>query len=348
MQSRQARMAKLLAHRHVKGLGIGAALLVLVHLAGTLGYHYLGRPIASWVDSFYMTFITVATIGYGETIDLSHHPMGRLFTVFIAVLGIGAMSYVFSTVVALLVDADLNAQRRRRRMEKEIARLSGHYIVCGIGRVGSNVAKELVTTRRRFVVVESERPGLDAWLEHHPDCLYVHDDAADDDALLRAGLMGAAGVFAVTGDDSHNLMIAMSVKMLNPKVRVVVRLHDVRNTKKARHAGADEIVSPDFTGGTRIASAMVRPHVVNFMDQMLRSEGAMRIEELVLPGGMAPVALARLLPRSPVYMLMAAYQNEQWTFNPPDDFPVGAGVTLVLMANPDGRALAEEQIRKHS
>lgn len=233
-------------------------------------------------------------------------------------------------------------------MEKEIAKLSGHYIVCGIGRVGSNVAKELITTRRRFVVVESERPSLDTWLEYHPNTLYVHDDAADDAALQRAGLMGASGVFAVTGDDSHNLMIAMSVKMLNPKVRVVVRLHDVRNAKKARHAGADEIVSPDFTGGMRIASAMVRPHVVNFMDQMLRSEGGTRVEELVLPTDMAPVALGSLLPRSRAYVLMATHENDHWTFNPPDDLQVGGGVTLVLMADPDGRAFAEEQIRKHS
>lgn len=348
MQSRQDQLARLLQHRHVKGIVIGVGLLALVHVAGTLGYHSLGQPNATWIDSFYMTFITVATIGYGETIDLSHHPMGRLFTVFIAVLGIGAMSFVFSTLVALLVDADLNAQRRRRRMEKEIARLSGHYIVCGIGRVGSNVAKELLATRRRFVVIESDRPALDAWLEHHPGALYVHDDAADDGALQRAGLMGAAGVFAVTGDDSHNLMIAMSVKMLHRSVRVVVRLHDVRNTRKARHAGADEIVSPDFTGGMRIASAMVRPHVVNFMDQMLRSEGALRVEELVLPAGMAPVALGRLLPSSRAYMLMAAYQDEHWTFHPPEDLQVGGGMTLVLMADPDGRAFAEEQVRKHS
>ena len=261
---------------------------------------------------------------------------------------IGAMSFVFSTLVALLVDSDLNVHRRRKRMENDMARLSGHYIVCGIGRVGSNVAKELAKTKRHFVVVESERPSLDAWLEHFPKTLYVHDDAADDAALLRAGLMGASGVFAVTGDDSHNLMIALSVKMLNPKARVVVRLHDVRNTKKARRAGADEIVSPDFTGGMRIASAMVRPHVVNFMDQMLRSDGGLRVEEVVMPPGMAPVELARLLPRSRESMLMAAYENEQWTFNPPDDFQVGAGVTLVLMADPGGRALAEEHIRKHS
>lgn len=348
MQTGRDQLARLIHHRHVKGLLVGGALLVVVHLMGTLGYHYLGRPNASWIDSFYMTFITVSTIGFGETIDLNHHPMGRLFTVLVAMLGIGAMSYVFSTLVALLVDSDLNVHRRRKRMENDIARLSGHYIVCGIGRVGSNVAKELAKTKRHFVVVESERPSLDAWLEHFPKTLHVHDDAADDAALLRAGLMGASGVFAVTGDDSHNLMIALSVKMLNPKARVVVRLHDVRNTKKARRAGADEIVSPDFTGGMRIASAMVRPHVVNFMDQMLRSEGGLRVEEVVMPPGMAPVEMARLLPRSRDYMLMAAYENEQWTFNPPDDFQVGAGVTLVLMADPGGRALVEEQVRKHS
>lgn len=348
MGSRRVRLSRLMHYRHIKGLLVGGGLLVAVHIVGTLGYHHLGRPVATWIDSFYMTFITVATIGYGETVDLAQHPMGRLFTVFIAVVGIGSMSYVFSTVVALLVDSDLNAHLKRKRMEKEIARLSGHYIVCGIGRVGSNVAKELLNTKRPFVVVEADRAALDAWLEHHPASLHVHEDAADDEALMRAGLKTTAGVFAVTGDDSHNLMIAMSVKMLNAKTRVVVRLHDVRNTKKARHAGADEIVSPDFTGGMRIASAMVRPHAVNFMDQMLRSDGGLRVEEVVLTDDTVPTPVAQLLPRSREYMLMAVCEDGKWVFNPPDDYLAGPGVTLVLMANPGGRALAEELVRKRA
>lgn len=338
---------KFMQRRHVAGLAVGGGLLALVHVIGTLGYHYLGKSTASWIDSFYMTFITVATIGYGETVDLSHHPMGRLFTIFIAVLGIGAMSYVFSTMVALLVDADLNAQRRRRRMEKSIAGLSGHHIVCGIGRVGSNVARELLTTGRKFVVLERDRASLDAWLEHHPQTLYVHDDAADDVALQLAGVMAAGGVFAVTGDDSHNLMIAMSVKMLNPKVRVVARLHDVRNTSKARHAGADEIVTPDFTGGMRIASAMVRPHVVNFMEQMLRTESGMRVEELVLPSGLQMMALGDLLPRSRDYMILAVYERDTWTYHPSEDMRVVGGMTLVIMADPSARAFAQDLIDKH-
>lgn len=335
-------MRKLLRIPHIHGLLIGAALMVLVHVIGTLGYHYLGRPHATWIDSFYMTFITVATIGYGEVVDLTHHPYGRLFTVFISVVGIGTMSYLFSTLVALLLESDLNVALRKKRMEKAIAALRGHYVVCGVGRVGSNVASELIKTRRQIVAIESDRAALDRWLEQAPGALHLHADAADDVALTAAGVMHAAGVFAVTGDDSHNLMVALSVKLLNPKARVVVRLHDIRNTNKARKAGADEIVSPDFTGGMRIASAMLRPHAVNFMDQMLLSEDSLRVEEVMVPTGFAARPLAELVPRSRDYILVATHEHGRWIFNPPDDHLVSGGMALVLMTSPGGRTHLEK------
>ncbi|MBK6295681.1 MAG: potassium channel protein [Rhodoferax sp.] len=317
-------------------------MLAVIHIVGTLGYHQIGRPTATWIDSFYMTFITVATIGYGETVDLASHPMGRLFTVAIAFFGIGTMTYMFSTSVALLLESDLNAALKRKRMEKQIARLSGHYIVCGIGRVGTNVANELVKTKRTMVVIEQDRAALDAWLEHHPHTLHLHDDAADDDALRNAGVMSCAGVFAVTGDDSHNLMVSLSVKLLNAKARVVARVHDIHNANKARRAGADEIVSPDFTGGMRIASAMVRPHVVNFMDQMLRSDEGLRVEEVVVPAGFDERALGELLPKSRDYILMATHEQGRWVFNPGDDHVLKAGHAIVIMANPGGREKVEQ------
>lgn len=338
-------MNKLFRSRHFSGLVYGSVLLLLVQLIGTLGYRYIGRPTATWIDSFYMTFITIATIGYGEIVDLTHHPMGRIFTMGIALVGVATLSYLFSTMVALLVDADLNAGLRRKRMEKEIAKLSGHYIVCGIGRVGTNVAHELLKTRRKFVVVETDRVALDNWLEHHPHALYLHEDAADDDALQKAGLAKAAGVFAVTSDDSHNLMIALSVKLLNPKARVVVRLHDIQNSKKARRAGADEIVSPDFTGGMRIASAMVRPHVVNFMDQMMHSDEGLRMEEVLVPDGFTTQSLSALVPKSKDYLLVAIHDHDRWIFNPPDEQMIKPGMALVLMISPDGRAGLDNILR---
>ena len=338
-------MNKVFRSRHFRGLRQGGLVMLLILVVGTLGYHSIGWPKATWIDSFYMTFITVATIGYGEIVDLSTHPMGRLFTVGISVVGIVTMSYLFSTFLALLIESDLNAALRKRRMERQIARLNGHYIVCGIGRVGSNVADEMRRTRRNFVVIENDHAALDRWLEREPDTLYLHADAADDDALRHAGVLSAAGVFAVTGDDSHNLMVALSVKLLNAKARVVARLHDVRNSDKARRAGADEIVSPDFTGGMRIASAMVRPHVVNFMDQMLLTDDALRMEEVVVPAGFAARRLFELIPKSRDYLLMATHENGQWVFNPPESHVVESGATLVLMANPDGRAQVERLLK---
>lgn len=345
IDSMASRLQGIFHSRHWSGLLIGALLLLLVLLLGTLGYRYLGRPTAGWIDSFYMTFITISSIGFSEIIDLTTHPYGRLFTVFIAVIGIGTLSYLFSTLVALLIDSDLNIALKERRMEKEIARLSGHYIVCGIGRVGTNVAQELQKTQRRFVVVEVDRSALDKWLEHSPGIPHLHGDAADDDALRSAGVERAAGVFAVTSDDSHNLMVALSVKLINPKARVVVRLHDVRNAQKARKAGADEIVSPDFSGGMRIASAMVRPHVVNFMDKMLKSEDNLRVEEVLVPAGFVGATVERLLPRSREYLLLALHERGEWRFNPPDDHVVKGGDAIVILASPQGRLAVEARLR---
>lgn len=326
------------------GLLYGALLLILIHVVGTIGYKVIGGDSTTWIDSFYMTFITVATIGYGEIVDLSQHPYGRLFTVCLSVVGIGTMSYLFSTFVALLLESDLNNALRKKRMEKEIAMLKGHYVVCGIGRVGSNVAHELLSTKREMIAIETDSTVLNQWLEQHPAALHLHGDAADDDILHKSGVMNAAGVFAVTGDDSHNLMIALSVKLLNPKARVVVRLHDIRNANKARKAGADEIVSPDFTGGMRIASAMLRPHVVNFMDRMLHTDDSLRLEEVLVPQGMTAKPIGQLVAKSRDYILMAAHEHGKWTFNPPDEHLVKAGVALVLMANPGGRAHLEKML----
>lgn len=337
---------KVFRSRHFRGLVTGSIVLLLVHAVGTVGYHAIGAPTATWVDSFYMTFLTVSTIGFNEVVDLGHSPGGRIFTVGIAVVGIVTLTYLFSTFLALLIESDINSALRRRRMDREITAMGGHYIVCGIGRVGGNVASELAKTQRAFVVIESNSMAMNDWLDRHPATLYVSGDAAEDDVLRRAGVENAAGVFAVTGDDSHNLMIALSVKLLNPKCRVVARLHDVRNAAKARKAGADEIVSPDFTGGMRIASAMVRPHVVNFMDQMLRADEGLRVEEVVVPPDSPARRIGELVPRCADYLVMAAHDNGAWTFNPQDDHVMQPGAALVVMTHPAGRARLEQVLRK--
>ena len=330
---------------HAIGILWASCALIAVLLTGTIGYRIIGGPGTSWIDCFYMTFITVATIGYSETVDLTHSPGGRLFTVGIAFFGIAAMTYMFSTMTAWILESDLNVNLRRRRMEKGIAKLAGHFIICGIGRVGTNVADELRKTARDFVVIDESSHAIDHYLESHSDAFHLHGDAADDDLLRRAGLDKAAGVFAVTGDDSRNIVIALSAKQLGPAVRVVARMHDIRNADKARRAGADEIVSPDFTGGMRIASAMIRPHVVSFMDQMLRRDDGLRVEEVTVPADFAARPLGTLKLRARDYVLMATHENGAWVFNPDETHEIRPGHALIIMANPGGRAQVEAVLR---
>ena len=223
--------------------------LLLVMVVGTLGYRIIGGPQYSWVDCFYMTFITVATIGFGEVIDLSHSQEGRLFTVFVAIFGIGAMTYLLSALTVFILEGDINEAWRRRKMQSRIAKLKDHYIVCGIGRVGINVAHELEITHRTSVIVDQDFKKIENYVSQHPEQLYLHGDSTDNDVLLAAGVERAIGIFAVAADDSQNLVISLSAKQLNPKLRIVARCHDVKNFDKTRRAGADEIVSPDFIGG---------------------------------------------------------------------------------------------------
>ena len=330
---------------HAVGLAWAAGIVILVHVIGTIGYKIIGGAQTTWLNSFYMTFVTVATIGYGEIVDLSEHPWGRVFTVLIAFTGIGAMTYTFSVITAMILESDLNQTLKRKRMNKAIAALSGHYIICGIGRVGTNVALELAKTARHFVFIEESEHAIGNYLEHNPQGLHLHGDAADDDVLIGAGIARAAGVFAVTGDDSRNIVISLSAKQLNPKVRVVARVHEIKNADKARRAGADEIVSPDFTGGMRIASAMIRPNVVSFMDQMLRRDDGLRVEEVVVPADYAPRTLGSLALRSRDYILMATHRHGEWLFNPGEDHTIAAGDALVIMANPGGRKQVEAMLR---
>jgi voltage-gated potassium channel len=323
--------------KFVAGLGVMAG----IHVVGTLGYFVIGGAQANVVDSLYMTFITVATIGYAEIYDMTGRPGARLFTMLIGFAGIGSTWYLFSTFTAFILETNLNQAYRRRRMLRTIADLSNHYIVCGIGRVGSYVADELLKTGRHFVVVDSSAEAIANHEERTQHSLHVHGDSADDAVLINAGIERCAGVFAVTGDDSRNLVVSMSARALRPGARIVARVHDRRNVEKTRRAGADEIVSPDFTGGMRLASAMLRPHAVNFMDMMLRTEENLRVEEIVAPPGFAGCEIGSIAKSRDCLPVAIRDNRGNWRFNPEPAARIEAGQVIVAIVSPGGRRVIE-------
>lgn len=226
-------------------------------------------------------------------------------------------------------------------MLRTIKELRDHYIICGMGRVGGYVADEMLKTDRPFVVIETSAEAIAGHAERTGHELALHGDAADDDLLLAAGVERCAGVFAVTGDDSRNLVISMSARALRPGSRIVARVHDRRNVEKTLRAGADETVSPDFTGGLRIASAMLRPHAVNFMDIMLRTQENFRIEEVAVPAGFKGCAVREIAQSRDCLLVAIRGPGDAWRFNPLPDDRVDAGQVLVAIVTPGARKSLE-------
>lgn len=318
--------------------------LVAVHLVGAIGFWIISDGKASAIDCIYMVFITVASIGYGEIVDLSNSPGGRVFNMGIAFVGIANLVYLTSKMAAFILEGRFDEVMRRRKMLEQIDLMRGHYVICGVGRIGTNVAHELATTEREFVAVDDSADAVALFRERHPTVPTLHGDSSDDEILGRAGVKHAAGVFAITGEDGKNLLITLTAKHLNPQVRVVARCHEVRNSEKLKRVGADAIVSPDFTGGMRIASSMLRPAVVSFLDEMLRTDDKLRVEEVVVPAAFEGRSLAQAVPASPGYVVLAVRAGSGWQFNPPADFPLQPGHVLVAMATPEGRQQLERAL----
>lgn len=320
------------------------AVMVAVHVVGAIGFWFISEGKASAIDCIYMVFITVASIGYGEIIDLSNSPGGRVFNMAIAFIGIANLVYLTSKMAAFILEGRFDEVLRRRKMQEEIDRMTGQYVVCGVGRVGSNVAQELATTERKFVAIDDSAEAVALFRERYPAVPALHGDSSDDEILLRAGIKRAAGVFATTGDDGKNLLITLAAKHLNPGARVVARCHEVRNIEKLKRVGADAIVSPDFTGGMRIASSMLRPAVVSFLDEMLRSDGKLRVEEIAVPEGFRTRPLGEATPRSRDFVLLAVRAGTAWEFNPPAEYVIRTGDAIVVMAHPEGRRMLERAL----
>ncbi len=322
-------------------------ILIVILVIGTVGYWLIGGRQPSFIDAFYMTFITIATIGFGEIIDLSNNPVGRLFTVFISIAGIGVLLYTITNLTALMVEGELTESFRRKRMEKMANNLKEHYIVCGLGSIGFYIVNELHTTKRPHIVIDIDRSHMEKTLESLNKEIFIEGDATDNSILLKAGVEKAKGLFAVTGDDNQNVVIALTAKQLNPNLRVVARCIETKNTEKMKRAGADAVVSPGFIGGLRMASEMVRPTVVSFLDMMLRDrEKNLRVEEVFLPQSLAGKAISDLnLKRYSQALLLAAKMKDNWIYNPPEDYVIAAETSLIFMTTPEGRLELEEFIR---
>lgn len=327
-----------------KRLLLSLLLLILLGLGGTLGYYIISEGEASLTDCFYMTAITVTTIGYGEIIPLDSSPGGRIFTVILALFGVGSFTYIVTNLTALLIDRDVFLSYSKKRTLKMISKLNKHFIICGTGDIGLQIAKELKATDRPFVLIDKDIHKTNHLIDIK-DFITLEGDATEDNILISAGIEKAKGIFAVTGDDNYNLVITFTARQLHPEIRIISKVRDIQQIEKIKRAGADSVISPYMIGGLRIVSEMVRPAVVSFLDSMMRDKNAnLRVEEIDL----TPVSKGKTLEEMDLYsrediLLLALRKDGEIQFNPPRATALEGNEILILMVSPSGRKELKER-----
>jgi voltage-gated potassium channel len=316
------------------------ALLAGVMLFGTVGY----ASIEGWTlfDAFYMTVITVGSVGFGEVHPLS--TAGRAFTIVLIVVGLGAAAYGFSTITAFLVEGDLGHLWEKRKMERRIAGLREHVIVCGGGETGRHIARELLHTRTPFVCIDRDPAQIVSLQRVGEGILAVVGDATDQEVLVRARVATARGLIACMAGDRDNLFAVLTARELNPGLRIVSRLVSDETGPKLLRAGADAVVSVPTIGALRIASEMIRPHVVNVLDAMLREARGVRVHEIAVGAAAGPRTLGGLKLYERVGITVFALREgatQRYRFNPAPDCPVHPGDVLFACGDVEQLATAQ-------
>ncbi|MBN1924847.1 MAG: potassium channel protein [Prolixibacteraceae bacterium] len=245
----------------------GVLLLLTMILGGTFGFRIIEG--FEWTDSFYMTIITISTVGFGEIQPLSE--TGKFFTSFLIFFSLGSVAYV-GYLARFIFDGDFLKYYRAYRVEKRIQRLFNHVIICGYGRTGNQVGLELTTHNTPFVVIDNNEEILLTASRKNNELMYIHGDATNEDILLRAGIKRAKALISVTPGDAENTFVVLTARSLNNKIKIISRAVDPHSDIKLKRAGANNVIMPELIGGQRMAKLITQPDVVEFIEYILLQE----------------------------------------------------------------------------
>jgi voltage-gated potassium channel len=323
-----------------------AILLVLLVIVGIAGFHF----IEGWTffDGFYMVLTTITSIGYGEIHPLSH--AGRLFNSFVIITGVGLVLLLVGGASRTLLEFELQSVFGRRRMDREISRLTVHFIICGAGRVGRSAARELARRPLPFVVVDTSEQKLQKYSSE--GWLTLVGDATLAPVLHELRIEQAQGLVAATTTDAINIYIILTARSLNPKIKIIARAAEEDAEKHLLTAGADSVVSPYRFAGYRIAQTFMRPNVVDFFDTAMNQKRPLEIEEVKVGKGARfagqTLESSRIRQELGVIVLAIKGEHTAMRFNPPPDEVIHVGDHLIAMGDPEGLRKLEESASEHA
>jgi voltage-gated potassium channel len=325
------------ARRFIWVIGFAAVLIAL----GTAAFHF----IAGWSfrESLWMTIITVTAVGYEEV-----RPMTGTAEAIAAALLMGGLTMMglwFALLTSAIVEMDLAQVFRIRRTMNRIEQLRNHVVVCGAGRTGRQVIRELIESETPFLVIERSTERADVLRNEFPDVLVLEADATKDESLVSGRIGTARGLVACLSQDTDNLFVCLSARDLQPNLNIVARAYDEQTMQKLYVAGADHVVSPNLTGGIRMAAMMLRPEVVSFLDVVTRGDGlTLRLEEIRIQTGSPlaghTLAEARIPQKTGLIIIAMRHLDPHgregpWSYNPGPQEEIRIGDVLIVMGNPD-------------
>ena len=315
------------ASRPVRGMVIALCLIGAVLVYGVVGYVVIERY--SFLDAVFMTVITITTVGYEEV----HHldAAGQVFTITLIAFGVVSFLYTFGVVVEQLSSGHWSSNRRARRMDAQLRALRDHVIVCGYGRTGKQVVKEMEQSAHPYVVVEMNPAPLEE--VRRDERLCVVGDAANDEVLQLAGIDRAHALISAVDSDERNVYIVLTARSLSPQLFIVARSSYPDSVPKLHRAGANRVVSPYTTSGHRMAALALQPVVVDVIDIVLTEGGPMAVEELVVPPGVDGLHAAELR-RSGASLLAVQTAGGSLSVGPDDGQALAQGDLIVAMGTP--------------
>jgi voltage-gated potassium channel len=308
-----------------------ALALSLLFLIGTSWYHLIEGW--TWLDALYMTVITLATVGFGET-----HPLGergRMFTIALILMGLVTIGYIVNTFTEALLGGYFVEGRKRRLQRSLVESLNKHYLICGFGRIGQQIAEEFAVEKAPFIIVDSSADQVLAAQE--AGYIAIQADATLDETLIKMGIAKATCLVAALPSDAENLYIILSAKTLNPGLRAIARASNEEAVLKLQRAGASMVISPYITGARRMAAAALRPQVLDFMDGIMTSSGgSFYMEEFLVNARTCPVAglslrEAKLRSQSGALVLGVRRQDNELIVGPTGEAIIMGGDTLICM-----------------
>ncbi|MCY3552709.1 MAG: potassium channel protein [Candidatus Poribacteria bacterium] len=316
---------------------IAPILLVSLIVTGTVGYLFLERdnPEGEWelLDAVYMTVITLTTVGYG---NMGMSDAGRVFTLFLLIGGFGVFTYCVTIATAFLIEGQLQSFFRQQKMIRTVDKLFNHYIICGLGDTGVHVLDEMLKAEVDFVGIEVEEERL-IHLSDTRNFLYLQGDATDDELLMRAGIERAQGLVTCLSRDQDNLFVVISARKLNPRLKIASKAVEDNSPGKLITAGADEVVLPDHIGGLRLASGILQPQLVGFLESMTQNrQGAQFTESIIQKDSpLDGISLKAASIQEQTGLVVVAIQDSDGAFlyNPPGDKKMVAGDALLVIAS---------------